>query len=95
MPQFINSKSKAFGDCAICGPGKSGYAKTFSAITTFEGCGVVRIGDEIISECGHSGFVNSGSSIVSVEGMMAALSTSTFAGEYTGYFIESITNIGE
>lgn len=90
MSNFIDSSCRSFGVCNMCGPNKYGIPKTFSSITTNDGKGFVRIGDEILAECGHSGYVATGSSVVEIEGNYAATSDSIILGDYNGNFLDNI-----
>ena len=93
MAQFINSGNTAFGICSICGGEKTGYPKTYSEVVFFNDLGVVRMSDEIVAECGHSGFVTSGNNNIEVDGFGIATSDSQITGDYTATFTDSLDNI--
>lgn len=95
MPNYINNTNRSFGTCNICGTPQYGAAKTYADITNFDGAPAVRVGDEVIADCGHSGFILDGSSILEVEGQMMATDQSQIQGDYVANFIESIETMGE
>ena len=95
MPKFINSSCHTYGHCSICNEDKSGIPTTYSAITKFNTLGAVRISDIITADCGHTGTVATGSSIVFIDAHGAATRNSTITGNYTATFTEDVGTIGE
>lgn len=93
MSQFINCTNRTFGMCMICRRPVYGFPTTYSDITYLEDFGAVRITDRVTTECGHNGFVVTGSDIVTFDDLGAATSESLIEGDYIAYFIESLPNI--
>lgn len=61
-----------------------GYIASASATVTAEGLPVARLGDTVITACGHSGLIASGSATVTAEGAPVARVGDTVSGAVTG-----------
>jgi uncharacterized Zn-binding protein involved in type VI secretion len=91
--QYINTDSKAFGVCNICKKSVFGKLDKGSDTVFLEGKNAGRVGDKVKADCGHSGFINSGSSILYINGKPAADLTSSIVGDFIGRFIKGTSTI--
>jgi uncharacterized Zn-binding protein involved in type VI secretion len=61
-----------------------GWIESGSPKHTCDGKGIARLGDPVISTCGHYGYINSASTIHTCDGLGIARIGDTFSGVYTG-----------
>lgn len=61
-----------------------GYVASAAATVTAEGIPVARLGDTVISACGHTGIIASASPSVFAEGAPVARVSDTHSGAFTG-----------
>lgn len=60
-----------------------------SSLVTIEGKGAARVGDLVLSDCGHTGIIVTGTTKTTVEGLGMAREGDTFTGVYSGTIVES------
>lgn len=53
----------------------------------------VRMGDTVISDCGHTGTIITGSSKTMINGLPAATMTCSFTGDYIGTILGGSSNV--
>jgi len=67
-----------------------GYVASAAANVTAEGIPVARLGDTVISACGHTGIIASASPSVLVEGNAIARSGELVSGSMNGHLVSSV-----
>lgn len=55
--------------------------------------GIARLGDTVLSDCGHTGTINSANASVNVNGIKAARNGDSFTGTYSGTITEGSTDV--
>lgn len=95
MSNYINSSNRSFGICSICQTEQIGYPKTFSSLIFIDSLGAVRVNDEVVADCGHSGYVTSGSSVTNENGNPLATTDSQILGDYIASFMDNVSYMGE
>ena len=71
----------------------TGFVITSQMTVMANGLPVARLLDTVISTCGHTGVIVSGSPKVFISGLPAARFGSQFVGTYTGIVIGSSSNV--
>jgi uncharacterized Zn-binding protein involved in type VI secretion len=71
----------------------AGTIMTGSSSIFAGGLCAAKVGDIVISSCGHTGVIVSGAQNVLVNGIQAATKGSYFVGTYTGYIVTCSENI--
>jgi uncharacterized Zn-binding protein involved in type VI secretion len=59
-----------------------------------DGRAMARVGDLIKANCGHTGFIDSGVSNITSDGIPMARINDTFSGDYTGTIVGGSTTVG-
>lgn len=81
-------------DAHVNSPERSGTITACSVKVFAEGLGMARQGDEVTSSCGHKGFIDSGSSIMTIDGLPSARENDTFSGTYHGHITAGSAKVG-
>lgn len=71
----------------------SGTVMTGSSCIFIDGIFAAKVGDLVISSCGHTGVIISGVQNIFVNGIQAATRGSYFVGDYTGYIVTCSNSI--
>jgi len=95
MVPFARTGDTTFGICTghIIPISTSGTVIGASSNVIVAGCTQARLGDTVISSCGHTGTINSGSSKVFVNGIPAARMGDSFSGTYSGTIISGAPKV--
>ena len=73
-----------FGFCSIDEIPIGGVIQSGASKTYCEGARVARVGDVVLSDCGHTGTIVSGATSVYAEGNKVARVNDSFSGVYSG-----------
>ncbi len=85
-----------FGTCTSHSPSPittGGMVLGMSHNVYINGLNAARLGDPVISSCGHYGFITSASSKVFINGIPAARFGDSFSGVYSGTILGGSTNV--